>query len=54
MAARKSQQQGVNLVPQQFSLDINSPAWLGGQNVHNTLTIVLLLMLVIKARAYKL
>lgn len=60
MAQQTSQQQGkqqaqkLNLKPQGFSLNINSPKWLGGTNVHNTITIVLLLLLVIKAKAYKL
>ncbi len=48
------QQSGLKLVPQQFSMDINSPYWLGGVNVHNTITIVLLVLLVVKAKAYKL
>lgn len=51
---QQGQQQKVNLMPANWSLNINSPAWLGGVNVHNTLTIVLLLLLVVKAKAYKL
>ena len=56
---QQQQQQGkraqqLNLRPQGFSLNINSPMWLGGTNVHNTITIVLLLLLVAKAKAYKL
>jgi len=48
------QQSGIKLIPQQFSMDINSPYWLGGVNVHNTITILLLVLLVVKAKAYKL
>jgi len=54
MQQGKQQAQKLNLKPQGFSLNINSPMWLGGTNVHNTITIVLLLLLVVKAKAYKL
>ena len=46
-------QDKISLSPQSFSLNIKRADWLGGANVHNTITIVLLLLLVIKAKAYK-
>ena len=46
-------QDKISLAPQSFSLNIKRADWLGGQNVHNTITIVLLLLLVIKAKAFK-
>jgi hypothetical protein len=52
MAQQQAQQ--FSIMPASFSLNIKRADWLGGQNVHNTITIVLLLLLVIKARAYKL
>ena len=47
------QQSQVSLLPQQFSLDINSPYWLGGTNVHNTITIVLLVLIALKVKAVR-
>ena len=47
-------QDKISLTPQNFTLNIKRPDWLGGNNVHNTITIVLLLLLVIKSKAYKL
>ena len=33
--------------------DIKSPNWLGGTNVHNTVTIVLLVLVAVKVGAFK-
>jgi len=46
-------QDKISLSPQSISLNIKRADWLGGANVHNTITIVLLLLLVFKAKAYK-
>jgi hypothetical protein len=34
-------------------LDIKSPNWLGGTNVHNTVQIVLLVLVAYKVRAFR-
>jgi len=40
--------QGANLIPAEFNFDINSPGFLGGNNFHNLVAILLLVLLVMR------
>ncbi len=43
----------LNLRTMEGIFDINSPKWLGGTNVHNTVTIVLALAIAWKVGVFK-